>query len=118
MLDYYTDILGFELVERTAERSYLRIGVDQFVIALHKADGQNGLRHVGFQIDPTHTVADAVEILSATGIAARVERDIHPGIPEVVSFSDCEGMRVELYGAVSHPSKVPKSIAIAPRKLG
>jgi catechol-2,3-dioxygenase len=27
-------------------------------------------------------------------------------------------MRVELYSTVSHPSKVPKSIAIAPRKLG
>lgn len=118
MLDYYTGILGFELAEQSARTSYLRVGVDHHVVALHKTGEKPGLEHVAFQIDPQHTLAEVVKELSAVGITAQVERDADPSIPELVSFSDLTGMRVELYTVVNYPPRVQKRAGFAPRKFG
>lgn len=118
MLDYYTGILGFELAEQTAQTSYLRVGVDHHAIALHKTGEKSGLQHIAFQIDPHHALTDVVKELSAAGITSRVESDADPSIPELVSFCDCEGVRIELYSVVKHPPSIQKRPRFAPRKLG
>ena len=118
MLDYYTGVLGFELAEQTARTSYLRVGVDHHAVALHKLGEKPGLEHIAFQIDPEYASADAVKELSAVGITARVESDADPSIPELVSFTDCAGLRVELYTGVKYPPKAQKRVGFAPRKLG
>jgi catechol-2,3-dioxygenase len=117
MLDYYTGVLGLKLIEQTATTSYLRVGLDHHAIALYKGDNP-GLRHIAFQIDPKYSAADAVKDLSDAGISAHVETDSVPGISELVTFSDFDGMRVELYANVSFASRIEKLTAIAPLKLG
>jgi len=118
MLDYYTGILGFELVEQTARTSYLRVGVDHHAVALHKTGEKPGLEHIAFQIDCEHPLAEVVKELSADGISARVQSDADPSIPELVSFSDCTGVRVELYAEVKYPPRIQKRSGFAPRKFG
>ena len=113
MLEYYTGILGFELTEQTARTSYLRVGVDHHAVALHKLGEKPGLEHIAFQIDPQYASADAVKELSALGITARVESDADPSIPELVSFSDCAGLRIELYTEVKYPPKIQKRTGFA-----
>lgn len=118
MLDYYTGVLGFELAEQTSRTSYLRVGVDHHAVALHKTGDRPGLEHVAFQIDPQHTSADVVRKLSAVGITARIEKDADPSIPELVSFSDCAGVRVELYTSLKYPPRIQKRTGFAQRKFG
>jgi catechol 2,3-dioxygenase-like lactoylglutathione lyase family enzyme len=118
MLDYYTGILGFELAEQTADTSYLRVGVDHHAVALHRRGEKAGLEHVAFQIDPRHTVAEMVKELAAAGIAARVESNADPSIPELASFSDCGDLRVELYTELKLPPPIQKRKGFAPRKFG
>jgi len=117
MLEYYTGVIGLTLVEQTTDTSYLRVGVDPYAVALHR-QGSPGLQHVAFQVDPKYSAADLVKDLSTKGIAARVETDADPWTHELVSFTDLDGARVELYTSVNYPSRIEKPAAIAPVKLG
>ena len=117
MLHYYKEILGLKLMAETTGASYFRVGVEHHAVALYKGD-EAGLHHVAFQVDPKYSAAEVAKALSEKGIPAQVEHDTDPWIPEVVSFRDLDGTRVELYGEVPLPSSVENLTAIAPLKLG
>src|SRR5262245_22026876 len=102
MLEYYTQVLGLQLVEHTPSTSYLRVGVDPYAVALHR-HASSGLQHVALQVDPKYSAADIVKDLSTTGVAAQVETDADPWTRELVSFTDLDGARVELYTSVEYP---------------
>jgi len=117
MLDYYTGVLGLQPVAQTATTSYLRVGVDPYAVSLHR-HGSSGLQHVALLVDPKYSTADIVKDLSDAGIAGRVETDADPWTRELVSFTDLDGTRVELYTNVEYPSDTATSVAIAPVKIG
>jgi hypothetical protein len=59
MLAYYTDVIGFTVVERGPDGAvYLRNALDHHAIALYPAK-ESGLCHIGFQIGGGQTLQEA-----------------------------------------------------------
>ncbi len=118
MLAYYTEVIGFTLVERgDGGSAYLRSVVDHHTITLHPAQ-EAGLRYVGFQIAAGHSLQEAAKQLAEQGIKVESQTDAEPGVPELLQLSDPEGHTIQLYTSLQQVSTGFSEVGIVPEKLG
>jgi catechol 2,3-dioxygenase-like lactoylglutathione lyase family enzyme len=118
MLAYYTNVIGFTLVERGGDGSaYLRSVLDHHTIALYPAK-ENGLRHIGFQIGAGQTLKEAAAQLRGEGIAVETQSDAQPGIAEQLQFTDPSDMTLHLYEKMDQVHDKFSEAGIVPEKLG
>jgi catechol-2,3-dioxygenase len=117
MVSYYASVVGLQVVDQSFDCTYLRCGADHHALVLYKGD-RPGLHHLAFQIASGFSSAEIVKILSKAGIVASIETDVEPGIPEIISFHDFEGIRTELYVETEFPTAVQSATGISPLKLG
>lgn len=115
MVDYYTNILDFVLVERTADEAYLTTTFDHHSVVIRK--GQVKPRSfVGYEI--FEDLSDAERRLREAGFAVERRSDIAPSTPDVLVLEEpTTGVPVHLYDAQSG-SGVDGYTAIRPTKLG
>jgi catechol 2,3-dioxygenase-like lactoylglutathione lyase family enzyme len=94
--DYYSRILGFNVLERSKDRVFF--ATKQGIEAIELVSGAaNGLQRISFQIAPSADLGDVVRQLKELGIAAERRKDVSPGVSEAVSFIDPRGTAVDLY---------------------
>ena len=118
MLAYYTEVIGFTLVERGEDgAAYLRSAVDHHTITLYPA-AENGLRHIGLQISGDHSLKEAAAQLGEQGIQVESRTDAQPGVPELLEFSDPEGHTLQLYATMEQVGSGFPETGIVPEKLG
>ncbi len=118
MLAYYTNVIGFTLVERGGDgTAYLRNVLDHHTIVLYPAKEQ-GIRHIGFQIGGGQTLKDAATQLQNQGITVETQSDAQPGVAEQLQFADPEGTTLHLYTAMEQVHNPFSEVGIVPEKLG
>ncbi len=118
MLTYYTNVIGFTLVERGGDgAAYLRSVLDHHTLVLYPAK-ENSLRHIGLQIGGGQTLKDAATQLREQGIAVETQSDAQPGVAEQLEFTDPEGTTLQLYTAMEQVHNTFPEAGIVPEKLG
>jgi catechol 2,3-dioxygenase-like lactoylglutathione lyase family enzyme len=115
LVDYYTRILDFVLVERTADEAYLTPSFDHHAVVLKKGTAK-ARTAVGYEI--FEDLSDAERRLRETGFAVERRSDIAPSTPDVLIVEEPgTGVPVHLYDAQSL-SGIDGYTQLRPTKLG
>jgi len=95
MVDHYTRVLDFSLVERTNDEAFLATGFDHHSVAVRKGEG--GARAaVGYQVKGS--IADAYARLQRAGCEVERRSDIAPSTPDVLVLREPgTGNAIHLY---------------------
>jgi catechol 2,3-dioxygenase-like lactoylglutathione lyase family enzyme len=116
-IEYYTDILGLTLVERTKEAAYLASTVDHHSIVLSKGAESKCLR-LGFQIAPDDDLDDFERQVQGHGIKTERRKDPEPTIADMVTFQDPKGTAMEVFKRGEFAGQRFPTKGIVPHKLG
>src|SRR5215471_9413471 len=95
-VDYFTRIVGLNLVARDKDRAILATKSGLEAIALERGDGGEAPR-LSFQIAPGSDLAAIGDRLSQAGIKSERRHDITPGIREALAFKDPKGTTLEIF---------------------
>ena len=116
-IEYYTQILGLHVADRGPKRAVLVTHIGREAVVLEAA-GAARCASISLQVAPGTELGDVAKVLSASeGIASERRSGVTPGIAEVLSFTDPNGVKVELY-TEGKPSRARDTAAIGPLKLG
>ena len=118
MIDYYVHIIGLSLTAREKDRAHLSTGTGLQALTLVQAQ-QARFAGLSFQIDPAGNLEDAAKELNENfGVSSARLGDSMPGMGDILSFTDCNGAKIDLFIASQRAAvdKTPKGIL--PLKLG
>ena len=115
MVDYYTKILDFSLVDRSARGAFLTTSFDHHCVVLTRG-GTKGRSAVGYEI--WEPLGDAQRRLRDAGYQVERRSDIAPGTPDVLVLEEpATGVPLHLF-SVQDPSGVKGYPPLRPTKLG
>ena len=115
LVDYYTTVLDFELVERSADQAFLTTGSDHHCVVLDRGEAR-ARSVVGYQI--WLPLTDAARRLRDAGYRVERRSDIGPGTPDVVIMEEpLTGTALQLIEG-QQPSGVGEYPPLRPTKLG
>jgi catechol 2,3-dioxygenase-like lactoylglutathione lyase family enzyme len=116
-VEYYTDILGLTLVERTKDAAYLASTVDHHSVVLSKGAEAKCVR-LAFQIAPDDDLGAFERQVQGHGIKTERKRDPEPTISDVVTFADPKGTTMDVFRRGEFAGQRFPSRGIVPHKLG
>jgi catechol 2,3-dioxygenase-like lactoylglutathione lyase family enzyme len=116
-VEYYTQVIGLAVVDRTATRAVLATKVGHEAVVLEHGDG-NACIGVSLQVSPRTDLHEAAASMRAQGIACEIRTDVTPGVPRALSFQDPKGTRVEIFADYAYPPEDRGQAGIMPFKLG
>jgi catechol 2,3-dioxygenase-like lactoylglutathione lyase family enzyme len=116
-IEYYTDIIGLTLVERTKDAAYLASTVDHHSVILSKGAEAKCLR-LGFQIAPDDDLGEFERQVQGHGIKTERKKDPEPTISDVVTFADPKGTVMEVFQRAEFSGQRFPTKGIVPHKLG
>jgi catechol 2,3-dioxygenase-like lactoylglutathione lyase family enzyme len=116
-IEYYTDILGLTLVDRSKQAAYLASTVDHHSIVLSKGAESKCLR-LGFQIAPDDDLDDFERQVQGHGIKTERRKDPEPTIADMVTFQDPKGTAMEVFKRGEFAGQRFPTKGIVPHKLG
>ena len=90
MKHHYQNILGLPVSSDNNRESYFACGSESYTVSLHRSD-RAGFRHVGFQIEGSGPLDDALSELKAAGIKASLKSDSFFGIASCIEIADPDG---------------------------
>lgn len=115
MVDYYTKVLDFELVEESAREAFLTTGTDHHCVVLTKG-GAKARTTVGYEV--WEELGDAQRRLREAGYEVERRSDIGPGTPDVLVLDE-PGTDVPLHLITAQePSGAQGYPPLRPTKLG
>lgn len=115
MVAYYTEILEFALVERTADAAYLTTGPDHHAVVVEQGE-QHGRARLGFEI--RGSLDDAEARLRDAGVAAERSSDPEPGVTDALTLSEPgTGTPLVLFERQAS-SGITAALGLRPSKLG
>lgn len=115
MIDYYTRVLGLEVVEKSGEVAYLTTGPDHHCVALETGD-PHGRARVGLEIQGS--LDDAEAALRELRVPAVRRSDPEPGVSDVLVVTEPNtDMPVDLMEGQT-ASGVKPSPGVRPTKIG
>lgn len=118
MIAYYTEVMGFSLVERGEDGSaYISSSLDHHNIVLTPSTA-TGLQRIGYQLDNKLSVQEVAKHLKKEGIPFQLKTDAKPGISEFLELKDPDGNIIQLYSAMEFATPGFKDEGIIPNKLG
>src|SRR5262245_4182615 len=113
---YYTDVVGFAVVERSRDRVILATRLGHEVLVLERGSMARCAR-LSFEIAPG-SLTDVVPQLAELGIAGEHRSGITPAIDDAIVFTDSKGTEIELFADARPPNALAATQGIAPMKLG
>jgi catechol 2,3-dioxygenase-like lactoylglutathione lyase family enzyme len=116
-VEYYTDILGLTLVERTKDAAYLASTVDHHSVVLSKGAEAKCVR-LAFQIAPDDDLGAFERQVQGHGIKTERKRDPEPTISDVVTFADPKGTTMDVFRRGEFAGQRFPGRGIVPHKLG
>ncbi len=115
LLEYYTTVLCFELVDRSPDQAFLTTGFDHHCVVLTRG-AAHGRTTVGYEI--AGSLVDAQHRIAAAGYTVSRRSDIAPGTPDVLVLDEPgTGVPLHLYDSQA-PSGVGPAATTRPSKLG
>ena len=116
-IDYYTDIIGLQVLYRDSSRAILATKLGVEAIALEKGE-RAGLARLAFQVSPGSAFGDLTRALSAHGLSAKRRTEISPGVAESLAFEDPKGTMIDLFSESDFGAEDRSWSGIMPLKLG
>jgi catechol 2,3-dioxygenase-like lactoylglutathione lyase family enzyme len=116
-LDYYTDVVGLSLVERSKDRAFLATKLGLEAVALEPGGG-NALSRLALQVAPDADLREIERGLGDDGVKCERRSGISPGIAEAVVFTDPKGTLVEIFAGYDFADDDGKQAGVMPLKLG
>ena len=116
-IEYYTEVVGLALVERSKDRAFLACKLGLEAIALEPGKG-NALSRISFQVDPGRDLDDVARALAKDGVKTERRSGISPGIAKAVVFTDPKGTEVQIFSEYAFARDDGRSAGIMPLKLG
>jgi len=116
-VEYYTDILGLTLVERTKDAAYLASTVDHHSVVLSQGAEAKCVR-LAFQIAPDDDLGEFERQVQGHGIKTERKRDPEPTISDMVTFADPKGTTMDVFRRAEFAGQRFPSRGIVPHKLG
>jgi catechol 2,3-dioxygenase-like lactoylglutathione lyase family enzyme len=116
-VDYFTRIVGLNLVARDKDHAILATKSGLEAIVLERGDPAEAPR-LSFQIAPGSDLAVISERLSQAGIKSERRHDITPGIRDALVFKDPKGTTLEIFPDCSFAPDDATFTGVMPLKLG
>lgn len=114
--EYYENVLGLTVTEKTADRVYLASVLDHQSVVLTR--GENAAcRRLSFQVAPGDLGAFKKQV-EAAGVNVSESSDVQPNIAKQINFEDTKGTVIEVFEECEHTSQGYASTGIVPLKLG
>jgi catechol 2,3-dioxygenase-like lactoylglutathione lyase family enzyme len=117
MVDYFTRIVGLNLVGREKDRAILATKSGLEAIALERGDAADAPR-MSFQIAPGSDLTDIAGRLDKAGIKSERRHDITPGIREAIALKDPKGTTLEIFTDYGFAPDDDTFTGVMPLKLG
>lgn len=116
MVDYYTRVLDFVLVEKTAEQAFLTTSFDHHSVVLTKTERSQGRAFMGYEL--WEDLDSAERRLRDRGFEVERRTDIAPSTPDVLVLAEpVTGTPLHLFNAQAS-SNVKGFTPLRPTKLG
>lgn len=116
MIDYYTTVMRFGLVDSSATEAYLTPSFDHHAVVVTTGDEPKARTTVGFEI--FEDLSDAHARLRAAGYEVQRRSDIAPGLADALVLAEpLTGTTVHLYDRQTR-SEIDGRDALRPTKLG
>ena len=116
-LEYYIDVVGLVLVERTPQQAFLATPVGQLAVEL-RVGGEPGCSRISLEVAPHLEALEIIRDLAHLGIATRSSSEPFPGAGDVVTFKDDKGTDIDLFIGGRFVSANRDTIGVGPMKLG
>ncbi len=116
LVDYYTSVLDFVVVERSPDTAYLTTSFDHHCLVISKAPDVQARSYVGYEL--WQDLDTAARRLREAGYDVERRSDISPATPDVLILNEpMTGVPVHLYEGQG-PSGVTGYTPLRPTKLG
>lgn len=117
MVDYYTDVVGLNVVERNKDAVFFASKAGYEAICIER--GETGhLARLSFQVAPGTDLKDVVKNLQGHGISSEIRSGITPGVGQAVVFKDPKGTLIEVFEDYKFPAADYTLQGVMPLKLG
>jgi catechol 2,3-dioxygenase-like lactoylglutathione lyase family enzyme len=116
-VDHYQRVMGLSLVDQDSHAAYLTAGVDHHTVVLRRGDTGRCVA-LGFQLAPGTDLEEYAAQIKAHGIPTSRRDDSQPNIPQMLTFDDPKGTRIEVFADHKPVETGPQWSGIAPNKLG
>src|SRR4051794_18347485 len=94
--DYWTLVMGLQLVDKGKDRAFFATKLGQEAIALERGP-ESALTRISFQVEPDSDLNELAALLRSRGLEAERRSDISPAISEAIAFVDPKGTLVEIF---------------------
>lgn len=117
-VDYYSEVVGLTLLEKTRDRAILATKTGLEAIELEQA-GEAGLKRLAFQVAPDSDLGELAANLQKEGIKSERRSGISPCAGDAIHFVDDKGTEIDVYAEYKFPEQEDRRpSAITPVKLG
>ncbi|MGE0629495.1 MAG: VOC family protein [Hyphomicrobiaceae bacterium] len=116
-VDYWTNVMGMVVTDRTPSRVFLATQYGHEAIALEK--GEAGyLKRLSFQVAPGSDLGELISSLSAHNVKCERATGVSPGVEQAVTFTDPKGTLIEVYADYRFSATDGRNPVLAPLKFG
>lgn len=115
--DYYTDVIGLALVDKTKDAVYLASTLEHHSVVLLRGSEAKCAR-VGFQLAPDADLNDFEKQVAAHGIKTTRKSDADPSVADLVTFEDFKGTVMEVFKTPQPLNRPFTRKGVVPHKLG
>jgi catechol 2,3-dioxygenase-like lactoylglutathione lyase family enzyme len=115
--EYYTEVIGLTLVERSKDEVFLSSTNEHHSVVLRKG-AKAACTAIGFQVGPEHDLKDFEKQVAAHGVRTARKADAQPTIGDMVVFEDLKGTQMEVFRAPEPLHHPYKNKGVIPHKLG
>ena len=117
LTSYYTDLLGLSVVSSDKDATYLTAPLDRHSIVLRNGPAAR-CAGLGFYVGPSVDLADYARQLKGDGVTAGRLSDAHPGMPDMLRFTDPKGTLIEVSPQPALGAPLYAAKGVAPMRLG
>jgi catechol 2,3-dioxygenase-like lactoylglutathione lyase family enzyme len=116
-IDYYTRVVGLNLISRDAGHAYLGSRMGLLSIVLEKSNRDHCAR-LGFEVAGDVDFASGARRLFDVGVQCQVASDPLPGVTRLLSFKDPKDTTIELFNGWSFLDRPAHETGVGSFKLG
>jgi catechol 2,3-dioxygenase-like lactoylglutathione lyase family enzyme len=116
-VDYWTRVVGLQLVHHDAQRAVLATYLGQEAMILEKGDHAD-LSRIAFQVAPDSDFEQMGATLAKAGVGYELRSDPTPAVKKALTFTDPKGTTVELFAECGFHPVVMAGGGVNPLKIG
>jgi catechol 2,3-dioxygenase-like lactoylglutathione lyase family enzyme len=116
-VEYYTDVLGLNLVARDKDAAYLASTLDHHSVVLRRGGAAQCVR-LGFQVGADDDLDAFDKQTAAHGIKTHRLKDPEPTVSDMVAFEDPKGTLMEVFKRPEPQAQKFPIKGIVPHKIG